>query len=138
MKKNKSKLSIGKIIFGWLPAFLCAGIILYLSSKPATALPSMWFKHMDKMLHAGEYGALTLLIFRALLWPQYHGRSRRRILRDVSLTLFICSVFSMLDEFHQVWIPGRTATFLDWIADMAGVIAALAFSLYCIWPSKRR
>ncbi len=115
----------------WLPPILCAVIIFYLSSRPARALPRLWFPNMDKIIHAGEYGALALLLYRAWFWPRYWiHKSRPRLIRGAAFIALICALFALSDEIHQAFVPGRAMTLADWIADMTGALAALGF---CLW-----
>ena len=42
----------------------------------------------------------------------------------------------MLDEIHQSFIPGRSAEFLDWIADALGAAAGCIFVFYLMKQLK--
>ena len=59
---------MGPVLWYWAPVALYAGTIFFLSaqSHPEEQLPSFLFKHLsDKVLHAVEYGILSLLCYRA-------------------------------------------------------------------------
>lgn len=46
------------------------------------------------------------------------------LIKNVTILGF-CAVYGALDEWHQSFVPGRDADFLDWTADVAGAICAL-------------
>jgi hypothetical protein len=43
-----------------------AGLIFFLSTRPASGLPAPWFLAHDKLVHAGVYGVLSLTVYFAL------------------------------------------------------------------------
>jgi VanZ family protein len=48
----------------------------------------------------------------------------------------VTSAFGASDEWHQSFVPGRSAEVADWVADTAG--AACAAVLYVRWTWYRR
>jgi VanZ family protein len=77
-------------------ALLVYLIISLLSSLPASALPS----HIpDFIPHFLEYVALAFLLL---------------------------AVLGMLDEWHQLAVPGRVCSWQDWGYDLSGALAGLA------------
>jgi VanZ family protein len=72
---------------------------------------------VDKIVHFGMYGVLGFLVTRALVRP------RTRV--DLLAALAWMTVFAMLDEVHQAWIPGRDASVGDWTADLLGATVGL-------------
>jgi hypothetical protein len=101
--------------FWWALAFAWAGTIAYFSSSP-DAHGAGWvtglFPHADKVVHAGIFGVLAILLYQAT------GRA----LFAVVLT----SLFGALDELHQTTVPGRDANVWDWVADTLGAILGVA------------
>jgi VanZ family protein len=67
----------------------------------------------DKAAHGLTFGSLALIF----------GLSAG-IRRRWSVLLFM-TAFAVFDELRQLYLPGRTASFADFSADMAAVIAAL-------------
>ena len=49
----------------------------------------------------------------------------------IALALVICVLFAMLDEFHQLFVPGRGAQVKDVIIDTTGAIVGIG--VYGIW-----
>jgi len=83
-----------------------------------TSIPNPTFARpipgADKLEHLGFYG-VTGLFFA--LWRRASGAS---IARAVVQALVFAALAGCLDEMHQIWIPGRAADPLDWLADTAG------------------
>lgn len=84
----------------------------------------------DKVAHLGLYGVLGFLVARALLLP------RRRVVMVAALAWI--TVFAMLDEVHQHWIPGRDASIADWAADILGATLGLLAATYLFSLAPRR
>ena len=67
----------------------------------------------DYVLHFIEYAILAALIFKAFIsldwkWP----------LKLTSLLAITCTVlYAASDEFHQMFVPTRTADPVDWLVD---------------------
>lgn len=75
--------------------------------------------------HLVSYGLLALLILWAL--PDQPIGTRRRYL----LAVLLASLYGLSDEFHQSFVPGRSATLFDVGIDALG--AALAVCLAAAW-----
>jgi VanZ family protein len=78
--------------------------------------------------HFTEYAILALLAARALN-RSLHDALRRRWFY-VSLLLVI--VYALSDEFHQSFVPSRTASIYDSLIDIAGGLTTL------VWFALRR
>ena len=90
-------------------------------------MPRLWFPHMDKFIHAGEFAVLALFCFRAAFWPTYWRPPLKRLFRTEWAIAAACGLFALLDEIHQAFVSGRSASPWDWLADMTGVALILAF-----------
>jgi len=84
-------------------------------SDPATLVLVHHF--VRKAAHLAVFGILVLLWHRAL------GNTPRGV---VPAALAVTIVFAGLDEFHQSFTPGRTASVFDVGWDTAGATLALA------------
>ncbi len=71
-----------------------------------------------KLAHFTEYLILSVLLYRAL------RGDRRWNLRAAGLALAIAGLYSVSDEFHQWFVPGRTAAATDCLIDVSGAAAA--------------
>ncbi len=101
-----------------LPYLLMAGLF-FLSSQPGYRGSSSPFSipHRDKVMHALAFG-LLLVSFHP---PRAAFRPPGDWLPGAVVT---STVFAFLDEAHQAWVPGRTATWEDFLADGVGIAAA--------------
>lgn len=106
----------------WLPALAWAAMILVATSVPGSNLPRA-FPHADKLVHLLLYAPLGWLLGRALR----AGRVVPVALRASILALAGVAAFAAADEWHQELVPGRSADPVDWLVDLAGATAALAY-----------
>jgi len=51
--------------------------------------------------------------------------------RSLVLALLICVLYSISDEFHQAFVPGRGPQIKDVLIDSAGAIVGISF--YAVW-----
>ena len=103
------------LAIGWMMT------LFYLSHQTGLDAPQP-FAHSDKLYHATAYGLLGGLLLLSLQ-PKAGGFSARQILVCVA----IASLYAVSDEFHQSFIPGREADWLDWLADTVGALVACLF-----------
>jgi VanZ family protein len=54
------------------------------------------------------------------------------------VTIIIGLFYGALDELHQIFVPGRFADTLDWMADGLGTIAGVLIVYYLINRLKYR
>lgn len=100
-------------------------MIFWASSHSRVAAPDLGFANIDKVAHFFVYGLLATLTVRL-------GRSGRA----AWFALLAVSAFGVTDEFHQSFVPGRSCSAADWVADTLG--AALAVGCYAGWERYRR
>ena len=118
---------MGQVLWYWAPVALYAGTIFFLSaqSHPEEQLPSFLLEGVsDKVLHAVEYGILSLLCYRAFRWATGPAVARQAVV----LAIVTASVFGLTDELHQLFVPFRESSWQDWLADTIGaVIGAMSW-----------
>lgn len=93
-----------------------ATVIYLLSSQPGLNVPPL-FAGQDKILHAIVFGILGFFLLGAQR-PADRGYRDR----DILLTILLVMLYGISDEVHQLFVPGRSADFLDVVADTAGGI----------------
>jgi VanZ family protein len=102
----------------FLPAALYYGLIFFVSSRPLKLDVSL--PNFDKLAHGAAYGLLGFLLafgfFKLLRF------SLKTKLGGVILTGVILGI---LDEIHQIFVPGRTPDPLDVAADAVGIVLGL-------------
>jgi len=107
----------------WLPVLAYVTVIFALSSQQHLQSP-IRFLNADKVLHAGEYLLLGLLLVRALRATLRVGRP----LFAAMIAIGIVVTVGTADEFLQSFIPGRQSDILDLLADaLGGAIAQLVY-----------
>jgi VanZ family protein len=116
-----------QVFWYWMPVVLYAGTIFFLSaqSHPEEQLPSFLLEGVsDKVLHAVAYGILSLLCYRAFRWAAGPAVARQAVV----LAIVTASVYGLTDEVHQLFVPFRESSWLDWLADTIGaVIGAMSW-----------
>jgi VanZ family protein len=96
---------------------------LFPAMSPITLVRVEFF--LRKAAHVSEYAVLAVLLYRAFVHTVLP--SRRAL--SAGLVLLSCAVYAASDEFHQSFVPSRTATLHDVMIDLCG--ATLAVILYC-------
>lgn len=93
--------------------FIWAAVILLLTSfpNPQNLLPSP--PGLDKLAHTAVYSILAFLL---AAWLRRGTAPRPWWF----IIVFLC-VFALLDELHQIPIPGRFFSWWDVVADLGGV-----------------
>jgi len=91
-------------------------VIFTLSSIPGQNLPSTGFPHADKIIHSIEYLILGFLLIRAIS-GSFRNISLAKIIISV---IIISSLYAILDEWHQQYVPGRQCDLFDFLADLIG------------------
>lgn len=98
-----------------LPPVLWASLIFYLSSIPSLKTPfGFWDYFFRKAAHFGVYFILALLIT-----PNFEKGGSRWL-----YSALIASVYGILDEYHQSFVPGRFMTVSDMLLNASGAFTA--------------
>jgi VanZ family protein len=123
----------------WLPVLIWGGTISTFSTglftgenTAAILLPFLgfFFPHathaelvamhygVRKLAHFTEYAILSALLYRAL------RDDRRWSPRAAAIAIVVSALYAVLDEFHQWFVPGRTAAATDCLIDVSGAAAS--------------
>jgi VanZ family protein len=70
-----------------------------------------------KLAHFLEYLVLSVLLYRAL------RSGPRWDMRAAGMAIVLAGLYSLSDEFHQWFVPGRTAAATDCLIDVSGAAA---------------
>lgn len=115
-----------KFLIRIVPMIVVMGTIFFLSHHRGDSLHLPSFPGADKLAHMIAYGVLALSVF----W--FHGKKGlENPGRTIFLTVLFCLLYGMSDEYHQSFIPFRSVSIFDLIADVAG-----AFCLSLIWAKS--
>lgn len=91
-----------------------------------------YFEHpIRKLAHFAEYACMGVLVYT--LWSQWLRQGRALYF----LTAVWVFLSAALDEFHQYFVPGRYASFVDVLLDTSGGVFGMLFCL-CIRGLYRR
>jgi VanZ family protein len=107
----------GRRLLAWLPAMGWAGLIFFLSHQPQSAY--------DRLGLTGELlsAAGHLVVYAGLMATLVLALRRGSKLDGgqlFGLAFLLAALYGLSDEFHQSFIPGRKATLIDWVIDLAG------------------
>ncbi|MBI4328946.1 MAG: VanZ family protein [Chloroflexi bacterium] len=124
---NASKLSARTVALRALPALLWMGLIFYLSSLSHLEAPGEVERLLplpgDVIGHVGECAVLGVLLAVAFL------STRWRWVAAFAVAL----LYGLSDELHQVFVPGRAASWEDILADAIGAVLGVGAS----WAATR-
>jgi VanZ family protein len=116
-----------------LPPLAVMVLIFLLSHQSGDDLPPL-FPFFDKIAHFFIYGLLAATAIGACP-PEMRQRRPGAV---VLCTVLCCLVYGISDEFHQSFIPGRSPSLADVVADTFGALSvALAWLLLPFWPGRR-
>ncbi|MEO6221963.1 MAG: VanZ family protein [Vicinamibacterales bacterium] len=116
-----------KKLWAWAPAVLWVAITFVVSHQPVVVIP---FGAPDYVAHAVNYGILAVL----LIWALANGDWSAMTMPVIASAVGLAVLLGVGDEFHQSFIPGRTATVSDVVADAVGAalgacVAGLAVAM---------
>ena len=103
----------------WAPAVVYMALIFYVSHRPEVDIPSAL---SDKSWHSLAYPGLGVLMVRALAGGLGARVTLATALRGIALT----AAYGAADEFHQSFVPGRSAELHDLYADAIGACTGAA------------
>jgi len=106
----------------WIPAAGVMAVAFILSSIPGSGIPYL-FSFQDTAVHVIIYAALGFFVYPALRssLPMLTGR------QALFSTLGFCVLYGISDEFHQSFVPGRTASLFDVMINSAGGFIGVLF-----------
>lgn len=97
----------------WAPVALYAGFIFYLSSL-SSPVPAA---HADlSVLHVPLFFLFSYITNRALIASSARISTRTAMLAAIAAT----AAYGILDEFHQLYVPGRAFSYYDMGLDFIG------------------
>ena len=124
---NRMVLTVLRLV----PMLAVMGTIFILSGTPGDRLSLSVLPGIDKLAHMVAYGILALTTLFA--FSEERRRNHRKMV--ILLTVVFCVAYGISDEFHQAFVPGRSPSILDIVADCAGAVTATVF--YVMWRDRR-
>lgn len=114
-----------RFVFRYVPMVVVMGTIYLLSAQPGENLSLPQLPGLDKLAHMAAYGILALSILFAFTKSSKKNDAKRVVL----LTVGCCLAYGITDEFHQAFVPGRSPSLLDLLADCIGAVMVCLFYL---------
>ena len=104
------------VLWLWGPVVGYCTLIFLMSAQSDLSLPAFPSSDSDKVAHVLEYGVLGILWARAAKasWPHWTF-----LLVLASISLFT-GLYGVMDEWHQLYVPGRFSDWHDALADLCG------------------
>jgi VanZ family protein len=109
-----------KIII-WGPVVIWLMLMLVATSFPNLHTPPE-YPNADLVFHLVVYLVLAVLTARAAFMSGYRHKKLWAVILVAGLAL------AALDEYHEILIPGRTVSFLDFTMNAAGFVAGTGLS----------
>ena len=112
------EVQVLKIARRWGPALAWMLLIFALSAQSQLPTPEQrWLDSLfEKSAHTFEFAILGALMSRALLAKESPGW------RAVGIAVLLTWLYALSDEFHQRYVPGRSADWRDISFDWLGAI----------------
>ncbi len=109
--------SYGGSVTGWLLKELLSLVHVHLPE------PTFEIVHflIRKLAHCTEYGIFALFLYYSFTFRQ----PERWNTRSAVSAVIVAGLFSLTDEYHQSFVPGRTASIKDCGIDTFGASAAM-------------
>jgi len=111
-----------KAILLWVMTFAYMAFIFYLSSRPALEAARRFpIIYQLKLVHMLEYGILSALLF-------FSARESgvKNVYEAAAFAIVAALLYGTIDEFHQIFVPGRTAKLMDIVANGIGAAVVQA------------
>ena len=126
-----AKPAVREEVIEWLPTAFWAAVIFTLSTSYfSMSNTALFIEPILRFLMPGASAAAIAIAhtmvrkgahfseYVILFWLMVRGPMARR----PHLALAICAVYAMLDEGHQLVVPGRTGSFYDVGLDFSGAL----------------
>ena len=120
-----------KVYLVYVPLIIYWIILFTATSLPAANLPSVAIS--DKIKHFGAFFGLSVLLSLTLIYQNKILFFKKYFL---AAALVISSIYGLLDEIHQRFVPGRNSEFLDWVADSLGAAVGVFVVFYLLKKFK--
>ena len=126
----------------WIPVILWAGLIFYFSTETFSSsntegFLSEWLLRFLPEISPARFMALHLVSRKAAHWfeyfvfgilllrAQWRGEEPKLATAAIARTLALALAYAFSDEYHQSWVPERTASAVDVAIDTFGGICGV-------------
>ena len=105
------------------PGVAWALVIFIVSSIPELPTTNIGITFSDKLAHLAVFAVLGFLI----AWP--FCRIYRNYTKAFWISWILSGFYGILDEIHQLFVPGRYVEVLDMLADVIGALIGVGLFL---------
>jgi VanZ family protein len=120
-----------------IPLIPISGMIMYLSSREG--LRSDFTPAIDYILRKGAHVVVYFIQFHtawfAVAGFSYLRLPKKRFIKISALVICSCLIFALSDEYHQIFVAGRTAKPIDIMFDSIGIISGYLLAS-TFWKGK--
>lgn len=118
-----------KIIFNALKIYW---VLLFIAtSYPSSSIPT--FGVGDKVEHLSAFFILGVLLNLTLIFQNKYPKLKEK---NSLYTILLGSCYGIFDELHQLFIPGRSCDFFDFVSDFSGLVLAVVFIILLLKVNK--
>jgi VanZ family protein len=116
--------------FLWTITTIVALFIFYFSSLKFAPIQNQAINNLRSIIyHIGIF-----LVFSFFLLVSSIKRKRKDLL---FLVVSITILYGILDEVHQIYVPGRSFALGDMLLDSLGILISLTFYLFLIYKKEK-
>lgn len=120
-----------RFYFIYLPLVLYWIFLFIATTLPGSSVPDVGIG--DKVTHFIAYLILSILLS---LTFTFQKKSSVISLRPYFFTILIITLYSIIDEIHQSFIPGRFCELADIAADLGGTVSGAIFVKLLLYKSS--
>ena len=114
---------------GWLTAWLLRQVLDLLGVHLPAVTFNLLHNFIRKLAHLTEYAIYASLLYGSL----GGGRDFTWRMRRALLCVAAAAIYSLTDEFHQMFVPGRGPAILDCVIDTSGASVGMVM----MWARDR-
>ena len=132
MRGGGGRTRLSRLLFAWGPAVGLMAVIYFASDR--SDAPRLMTGVSDLLAHALAYAVLGAATLRGLAGARRAGATARAAL----LAAVLAAAYGAADEFHQSFVPGRSAELRDFLADALGAAAGAGLGwAWSVFPALR-
>lgn len=120
LEKHRTILVFLPLAVYWIALFIGTSI-------PIESVPAI-FEFHDKLEHSAAYFGLSVLLNLSFIFQDKYPLLK---MKHNLFTFSAAVLYGIIDELHQMLIPGRSCEIYDFISDLIGILLGI-FVLYMI------
>jgi len=118
-------------IFMRISFIICALLIFFLSSQSKLPSPPNPFFGLDKVFHIIAFGAFAFTLTFWFKTEKWISKAQKYVLLVICITV----LYGLSDEIHQYFVPNRSSSVYDLLADTLGAFLAVGLRILMVKKS---